>query len=118
MLKQAEEGSNRMQSKGILNVSIAASNVASQGPDSGQQLAQYNINGVGGAMIEEMKFEAVGNMNHTGLLNKVGSNMVLPRPRNSNRSLSPFNATVSYYNAIHTFKQKSRHASINNSNAL
>lgn len=65
-------------------------------------------------MLEEIKFEAIGNMNHTGLLNKVGSNMQLPKPRTSNRSLSPFNATVSYYNAIHSFKQKSKHGSINN----
>lgn len=34
--KLGEEGSNKPQSKGNLNVSVAASNVASQGPDSGQ----------------------------------------------------------------------------------
>jgi len=38
----------RMNSKGNLNISIAASNVASQGPDSGQQLAQFNVTGIAG----------------------------------------------------------------------
>ena len=45
MMKQAEEGIMKAQSKGNLNISIAASNVASQGPDSGQQLGQYNVIG-------------------------------------------------------------------------
>jgi len=52
------------------------------------------------------------NLNQTGLLVRNGSNMILPKPRNSNRSLSPFNATVSYYNAIHGLKQKSKQGSM------
>ena len=36
--------------------------------------------------------------------------MDLPRPRTSNRSVSPFNASVSYYNAIHTYKNNKNRA--------
>jgi hypothetical protein len=46
MMKQAEEGIMKASSKGNLNLSIAGSNVASQGPDSGQQLGHYT--GIGG----------------------------------------------------------------------
>lgn len=35
-----------------------------------------------------------------------------PRSKLSNRSLSPFNPSVSYYNAIHQYKQASRKGSV------
>ena len=89
------------------NISRIASNgnPSVLGPDSGPNLA-----GLGGAMIEELKLER-GHANNTGLLQRnKGSNMDLPRPRTSNRSVSPFNASVSYYNAIHTYKNNKNRA--------
>ena len=85
----------------VNNMSRIASNgnPSGLGPDSGPNLA-----GLGGALIEDMKLDNTYN-NKTGLLmrNK-GSNMDLPRPRTSNRSVSPFNGSVSYYNAIQSYK--------------
>jgi hypothetical protein len=84
-----------------LNISRIASNGIPSvlGPDSGPNLA-----GLGGALIDEMRLEK-GHLNNTGLLQRnKASNMDLPRPKTSNRSVSPFNASVSYYNAIHTYK--------------
>jgi hypothetical protein len=90
-----------------LNVSRIASNgnPSVLGPDSGSNLA-----GLGGGIIEEMKFDkSFGN--NTGLLQRnKGSNIDLPKPKTSNRSVSPFNASVSYYNAIHTYKNNKNRA--------
>ena len=90
-----------------MNISRMASNgnPSVLGPDSGP-----NLGGLGGAIIEEMKLEK-GFNNNTGLLQRNrGSNMDLPRPKTSNRSVSPFNASVSYYNAIHTYKNNKNRA--------
>ena len=94
----------------VNNMSRIASNgnASGLGPDSGPNLA-----GLGGALIEEINNQ---NNNNTGLLQRnKGSNMDLlqPRSKTSNRSVSPFNGSVSYYNAIHSFKKnKSRVGSL------
>jgi hypothetical protein len=102
----AEDGGNR----GMVNTvnSGIASGGVSADPDS-QQFVQGGVTANVIKIGEEIKFDEkeAGKYNATGgirLKKNYFPHMNNPQKKQSNRSLSPFNGIVSYYNAIKGYK--------------
>ena len=116
----AEDGGNRAMLNAV-NSGIASGRVSAD-PDS-QQFGQGGLTANIIKMGEEIKFDEkdAGKYNATGGINQKRNNfphMNNAQKKHSNRSLSPFNGTVSYYNAIKGYKQRSRRGSVNCENGL
>jgi hypothetical protein len=90
-----------MASRNNLNNNLNVSRMASNGLSQMDPSSGPNLTNLGKAIMEDLRMGSLNNLHdHSGLKRNKGSNMDLPGPKTSNRSLSPFNASVSYYNAI------------------